>query len=568
MSENSDIAMMGIWDRPAGPVRLNRIFGTFEDRAREARFSSAAWPKRKRVGLIVMSIMSACLLIFTAVMVLSSVADAPLGLPLALNAATLLAAVVALYCMISNRPGTVLDIGLFFPCLPFAAFLLETVTTGTLKWDLVPGPVMTSMFVYGVFLPQRPPYAMATVSTQFAAFVGIAIYTGYATDMVASVMTAAVWIACLFIIRGSAISARQQYWQKVQAEDFAERLERNLQDIALEKRAVERAAEENAALADELALARMAADENTALLELLLDTMSQGVICYGPDTRVIKCNNRYAEFMRVAVELTHAGTPIEKIFDESLSAGIFGTPKDRDLALERVKEFALAKHFDPVVSELETAPGFFVEIRTMPFPGGGAVSTITDISARKVAEHHILHKAHHDALTGLANRNLFKEKLEAAIARSARVGHYAAVAMIDLDGFKPVNDTYGHPTGDALLREVAALLTGAVREIDTVARLGGDEFAIVFDGIAVLKDVSTPIDRIFQRLQAPIRVHDNDITIGASMGVSFFPLDGESAADLEKAADQALLDAKRDGRSRYYFAQQNHTLGLPSAGRR
>ena len=223
------------------------------------------------------------------------------------------------------------------------------------------------------------------------------------------------------------------------------------------------------------------------------------------------------------------------------------------------------KNFDPVVFERESAPDLFIEVRTMPLPGGGAVSTISNITERKHAEESMRFKALHDPLTGLANRELFNDRLNAAIARSKRVGHYAALAMVDLDRFKPVNDTYGHPVGDQLLKDIGSLLTTTVREIDTVARLGGDEFAILFDGIGVLRDVSNPLERIFARLHQPIRIGDREIQIGASIGIAFFPLDAETAADLEHAADQALLDAKRSGRGRYSYYNRKHIAALQTA---
>ena len=192
--------------------------------------------------------------------------------------------------------------------------------------------------------------------------------------------------------------------------------------------------------------------------------------------------------------------------------------------------------------------GTFVEVHGNPMPGGGLVSTYTDITARKRAEETIHRMALEDALTGLANRNAFKRKLDDALRLARRQGTVVALALIDLDHFKPVNDTHGHPIGDELLKAVAEVLQREVREVDTVARLGGDEFAIIFSGIADKKYVDTPTDRIIARLGRPIAVGALELTIGASVGVAHFPDDAETGEGLIKQADDALYAAKDAGR--------------------
>ena len=123
--------------------------------------------------------------------------------------------------------------------------------------------------------------------------------------------------------------------------------------------------------------------------------------------------------------------------------------------------------------------GVVLEVRSMPTPDGGMVRTFTDITERKRAEARIAEMATHDELTGLANRSLFRERVEQALNRTQRYGEPFALLMLDLDRFKPINDTLGHPVGDKVLKETALRLQFCVRETDTVARLGGDEFAIL-----------------------------------------------------------------------------------------
>ncbi len=543
---------------------FNRLTGAFKDPRRERVFLATIWPERRKVGIAVVAILLVSMAIFAIPMLGAPVTDTASLVADILMFAGIAALGVAMFCLVTNRPGPALDIAMFVPSVTMSCFLALAHNFG-MPWEIIPGILMSAMFVYGVFLPHRPGYGLATLTVLLAGYVGIGILGGNLADPFPALMVGGIWAACVVMLRYISISRREKRINQDRLEDLAAQLESHLQDLSLEKQAVERAATENAALADELALARLAAEENATILEIVLNNMSQGVLAYGPDAKVIECNRRFAEFMHLPEALTAPGTPVEKILEHGHAEGVISDEEERDFAIQSVKQFAGMKNFDPVVFERESAPDLFIEVRTMPLPGGGAVSTISNITERKHAEESMRFKALHDPLTGLANRELFNDRLNAAIARSKRVGHYAALAMVDLDRFKPVNDTYGHPVGDQLLKDIGSLLTTTVREIDTVARLGGDEFAILFDGIGVLRDVSNPLERIFARLHQPIRIGDREIQIGASIGIAFFPLDAETAADLEHAADQALLDAKRSGRGRYSYYNRKHIAALQTA---
>ncbi|HEY0203673.1 MAG TPA: EAL domain-containing protein [Acetobacteraceae bacterium] len=154
----------------------------------------------------------------------------------------------------------------------------------------------------------------------------------------------------------------------------------------------------------------------------------------------------------------------------------------------------------------------------------------------------------HDALTGLPNRALFAERLEQALAHVQRYGTKLAVLCLDLDRFKQVNDTYGHPVGDALLHAVAGRLRGCLRSTDTVARLGGDEFAIIQTPLERAADANVLAGRIVEALSEPYNLDPHQISIGASVGLALAPADTADATDILKMADMALYRAKADGR--------------------
>ena len=179
------------------------------------------------------------------------------------------------------------------------------------------------------------------------------------------------------------------------------------------------------------------------------------------------------------------------------------------------------------------------------------LSVVVDVTERKQSEAQIYHMAHHDALTGLANRVLFLKSIAEALARLNRHGESFNVLVLDLDQFKAVNDTLGHPVGDALLKDAAQRLIGCTRETDLVARLGGDEFAILQrsggdQGAAALAFA----DRLLSAMCEPYELAGNKLTVGTSIGVALAPQDGNNADQLLKNADLALYRAKSEGRNR------------------
>lgn len=179
-----------------------------------------------------------------------------------------------------------------------------------------------------------------------------------------------------------------------------------------------------------------------------------------------------------------------------------------------------------------------------------STGTIQDITATKLAEMEIQKMAITDHLTQLPNRAHFHHSLEKALYRSKRHSFLIGLAILDLDGFKPINDTYGHQVGDLVLREVSNRLKGVFREVDTVARLGGDEFAIILEAPESPESASKPLQRAVELLQQPIQVDGVEVNIGASVGIAFFPADSAKPEELMRMADQALYAAKKEGRGR------------------
>lgn len=186
---------------------------------------------------------------------------------------------------------------------------------------------------------------------------------------------------------------------------------------------------------------------------------------------------------------------------------------------------------------------------------------LRDISERKENEDRIRRLAHHDNLTGLPNRNLLNDRMNHALARAKRHGGRMAVLYVDLDKFKPINDTLGHEAGDHVLREVSRRLAECVRSSDTVSRVGGDEFVVVIEEIQRPKEAALVARKIVDSLSKPVDYQGHACQIGASIGVAVFPDDGATMEEVCKAADIAMYRIKHAGRNGFcFFASHGHPL--------
>jgi diguanylate cyclase (GGDEF)-like protein/PAS domain S-box-containing protein len=284
------------------------------------------------------------------------------------------------------------------------------------------------------------------------------------------------------------------------------------------------------------------------LLDAALENMSQGLAMFDADGRVTLCNERYARMTGVPYA-TVQGQSLLDLFKLRKAAGDF--PDDpQEVFMRILADVSLGKS---AMRIMQTLKGRSIRVIEEPMAGGGWVATLEDITAWREAQEKLAYLAHHDPLTRLPNRTKFREDLEQTLRRVNRDGR-VAVLCLDLDHFKEINDSLGHPTGDDLLKDVASRLRTSVREGDTVARLGGDEFAIVQAGTDLQASESSSLaERLVEIVGAPYAIHGHQLNIGVSIGIAFAPNDGEDPDQLLKNADMALYRAKEDGRATYRF---------------
>ena len=247
------------------------------------------------------------------------------------------------------------------------------------------------------------------------------------------------------------------------------------------------------------------------LLDTVLNNMSQGVLMFAPDTRLIFCNRRYTEIYGLPPEAACAGVTLRQLIERRMAVNMFSGDPDEYIT-DLLSRIARGKTTDDTVN---LSDGPVILIVNKPMAGGGWLATHEDITERRRAEEKIAHMARHDALTDLPNRVLLHERLEHELKRVKR-GECLAVLCLDLDHFKSVNDTLGHPIGDELLKVVADRLRHCTREPDTIARLGGDEFAIIMTAMGQPSDAATLSRRVRDSVTKPYDLDGHRVVIDIS----------------------------------------------------
>ena len=300
---------------------------------------------------------------------------------------------------------------------------------------------------------------------------------------------------------------------------------------------------------------RQQAEQNARLelshqqFDVVLSNITQGVCLFDSEKCLLVSNRRYAEIYNLSPEAVRVGCSLDEINRCRFAAG--STP-DMPMSeyLATRNQIVAGDQYYSHVEALRN--GRIVAICYQPVPGGGWAATHEDITERQLAEENVAFMARHDALTRLPNRVLFRDRMEQAIVM-ARRGTQFAVICLDLDNFKQVNDTLGHPVGDGLLVAVANRLRTCLRETDTLARLGGDEFAIIQLGVRQPDDAESLASRITGVFRQAFDVGGHQVISEASIGVTVAPGDGVSYEALMRDADIALYLAKTEGRGTVRF---------------
>jgi diguanylate cyclase (GGDEF)-like protein len=279
-----------------------------------------------------------------------------------------------------------------------------------------------------------------------------------------------------------------------------------------------------------------------------LNNMPHGLCMFRSDCRLAVVNHRFIEMMELSDDLVHRGVSASDIVNACVIAGSISAASGKIV----LSEIESSQARDIVTTDPDPVRGRSLSWTFQPMAGGGAVVLLEDITERRNAEAKISHLARYDELTELPNRVNFRDEIERLLRVPHDADQLSALLFVDLDQFKQVNDTLGHPCGDQLLCAVADRLREMLRPEDFVARFGGDEFVVFQQNIHSNEDAAVLARRIVDRLSERYKIDNHLVEIGASVGIAM-TLPGVSADTLLKNADMALYRAKSDGRGTFCF---------------
>lgn len=284
-----------------------------------------------------------------------------------------------------------------------------------------------------------------------------------------------------------------------------------------------------------------------------LESISDGFTLFDGSGTLLMCNKVFRDMYPSLDDVLLPGSDYEQVLMAwaGLQDGFPGGESAEDYVAQCMRRFYDNLAGDGYSHEEQLADGRWMYFRQHSLPSGGIVCIWADITSVKELQHLYEERAHHDALTGLPNRQLFDDRLEHAAAHALRLNTTMALLYVDLDRFKPINDTLGHDAGDSVLREVAKRLRVAVRDTDTVARLGGDEFAVILEPQGDRESAEMVATRILRGLSVPIPVNEAKCFLSASIGIAIMSAKEFDPAALVKAADAAMYEAKKSGRNCY-----------------
>jgi diguanylate cyclase (GGDEF)-like protein len=279
-----------------------------------------------------------------------------------------------------------------------------------------------------------------------------------------------------------------------------------------------------------------------------LNNMPHGLCMFAADGRLAVMNHRFSEMMNLSDDLVHRGTNAPGIVAACVSTGSISAASGQMI----LSEIENSQVRDIITTDPDVVRARSVSWKFQPMVGGGTVVLVEDITERRNAEARISHLARYDELTALPNRVNFRDEIERLLALSHDAERLSALLFVDLDQFKQVNDTLGHPCGDQLLCAVADRLRDMLRPEDFVARFGGDEFVVFQQDIKSAEDAAVLARRIVDHLSERYKIDNHLVEIGASVGIAM--TSPEISADtLLKNADMALYRAKADGRGTFCF---------------
>ena len=290
--------------------------------------------------------------------------------------------------------------------------------------------------------------------------------------------------------------------------------------------------------------------EQAKRFDIALNNMSHGLCMLDQQDRLQVWNERFLELLHLNNAPIRVGMRISQLVRHSIRAGNY-----KSKSVKQVIDELAAGLAQDTFEQFQTSPDGdrTIAVSRRMMAEGGSVIILEDVTERQRAQERIAHLAKFDELTGLANRTQFRERINAILASTQASDNHVTIHLIDLDRFKAINDTLGHPVGDKLLQEVATRLSAVIKPADMITRFGGDEFVVLQTATKRRQDAKLLAQRLAKALERPFEIDGHRMDIGASIGIAMAPKDGIDADQLLKKADMALYAAKNGGRGSHRF---------------
>ena len=291
-------------------------------------------------------------------------------------------------------------------------------------------------------------------------------------------------------------------------------------------------------------------------LSSAIESIDDGFAIFDNDHRLIMCNEKFKKLYSSVGKLGGTGFTYEDLINENVDSNAYLLERrhnengDHDETLENsnLVKMKISRFKSTIPYMEQLSDGTWLEISSHHIPNEGFVSLHKDVTQRHKDEQRLKFIALHDPLTGIANRASFTKHLEIALIKTTEANRKVGLLYLDLDGFKLINDSFGHEKGDEVLKSVAAKMQSHLRTGDMVARLGGDEFAMIFCNISNKDEIMIVANRMIDHIADSIKNDDGVLHIGASIGVALYPDDGKNADTFLARADQAMYSAKKAGK--------------------
>lgn len=347
--------------------------------------------------------------------------------------------------------------------------------------------------------------------------------------------------------------ARLNWYRQYALDSLNDEMTEIIANTLESKSRIEEAAQENIHLMEEVFQAKEEAEKRNQFLNGLIEGLPQGIAVLDAKASIITHNNKILELLNLDQndDDSYKGKTLKDVIDALREMQGHHSPRfwaSYDEIIPKKLNPIEGQKPPLIKSDFKMDDGTFLSFTEFPLSGGENILITQDITYRKEIETAMRRQALTDSLTGLANRHAFDLKFDDAIKRSHRNNTSLGLAMIDLDKFKPINDTYGHPVGDKILQYVGQALRDQVRSTDLPCRLGGDEFAVLFTDISPERPPTNACNRILEALNKMIEIDGLELKLGASIGLTFSNSPEIKPDQLIDEADKALYRAKDEGR--------------------